>query len=358
MNLTAKSSNGRALIELKGSIANWKDTEANFTSQVNELVNAGIKNAHIYINSPGGDCFEANEIVNVIKRFPGKITGEGGSLVASAATYIALHCESFTMPENGMFMIHQASGGAYGRVTELENSIELLRKMNETYYKAYLAKTTMKEEDFKKKWDAGDFWMTGREAKDNGFATEVGAKAAITQAIAQMIAGAGYTGELELTDNSNINHKKGNNMDLTAMCTRFGLEANTTEPQFISMISDWKRKAERVDMLEQREEERLKAEIKELLDKAVLDKRITADQRQSWEETLTDNIDRGKAMLEGIRPVEKPKFNTPKGKQYLGARTFEQMQEEDPQSLAQMQEENPEGFKALYDDYLKRNKLA
>ena len=50
---------------------------------------------HIYINSPGGECFEANEIVNVIKRFPGKITGEGGALVASAATYIAINCTSF-----------------------------------------------------------------------------------------------------------------------------------------------------------------------------------------------------------------------------------------------------------------------
>ena len=69
---------------------------------------------HIYINSPGGECFEANEIVNVIKKFPGKITGEGGALVASAATYIAINCTSFSMPANGLFMIHQVSGGACG----------------------------------------------------------------------------------------------------------------------------------------------------------------------------------------------------------------------------------------------------
>ena len=92
MNLTATAENGRARIELKGTISKWRETEAEFTSKVEQLIRSGIKDVHIYINSPGGECFEANEIVNVIKKFPGKITGEGGALVASAATYIAINC--------------------------------------------------------------------------------------------------------------------------------------------------------------------------------------------------------------------------------------------------------------------------
>ena len=89
-----------------------------------------IKDVHIYINSPGGECFEANEIVNVIKKFPGKITGEGGALVASAATYIAINCTSFSMPANGLFMIHQVSGGACGRVADIESALEVMRQQN------------------------------------------------------------------------------------------------------------------------------------------------------------------------------------------------------------------------------------
>lgn len=120
MNLTATAENGRARIELKGTISKWRETEAEFTSKVEQLIRSGIKDVHIYINSPGGECFEANEIVNVIKKFPGKITGEGGALVASAATYIAINCTSFSMPANGLFMIHQVSGGACGRVADIE----------------------------------------------------------------------------------------------------------------------------------------------------------------------------------------------------------------------------------------------
>ena len=81
MNITAKAENGRAVISIKGQIAGWRDSEKNFTATVDSLIESGVKDAHLYINSPGGDCFEANEIVNVMKRFPGTVTGEGGALV-------------------------------------------------------------------------------------------------------------------------------------------------------------------------------------------------------------------------------------------------------------------------------------
>ena len=155
MNLTATAENGRARIELKGTISKWRETEAEFTSKVEELIKSGVKDVHIYINSPGGECFEANEIVNVIKRFPGKITGEGGALVASAATYIAINCTSFSMPANGLFMIHQVSGGACGKVADIESTLEVMRKLNEHYLNAFLSKCTDKKK-IKDAWDNGD----------------------------------------------------------------------------------------------------------------------------------------------------------------------------------------------------------
>ena len=56
MNLTATAENGRARIELKGTISKWRETEAEFTSKVEELIKSGIKDVHIYINIPGGEC--------------------------------------------------------------------------------------------------------------------------------------------------------------------------------------------------------------------------------------------------------------------------------------------------------------
>ena len=104
MEITATAQNGKAYIRIIGEIAGWKDSAEDFRYELNQLKKDGIKDIVLYINSPGGNCFEANEIVNEINSFGGSVIGEGGALVASAATYIAINCTEFTMPENGMFM--------------------------------------------------------------------------------------------------------------------------------------------------------------------------------------------------------------------------------------------------------------
>lgn len=354
MNITAKSDNGRALIFIKGTIAGWQETERAFTAQIDSLIASGVKDAHLYINSPGGDCFEANEIVNVIKRFPGKVTAEGGAMVASAATYIAINCSSFTMPENGLFMVHQPRGFASGRKVEIESYLELLDKMSKTYYDAYMAKTTMSEEDFKKKWEAGDFWMSAKEAKEYGFATAVSGKTTITKATASMIAEAGYSGPVAVTDNSNINLNDEKEMNFNGLLAQFGLSASTTENQFIEMVGEWKRKAERVDMLEKQEEERLNQEIDAILNTAITERRITADVKEDWKEVLTSNFEKGKKMLAAMKPVQKPNVNTPVNSPLSTDGKKWEDYENDPHALQALMSEQPELYDALFADYQKR----
>ena len=354
MNISAVKQQGKALINIKGAIAGWRDSERNFTQQIEAMIREGVKDVHLYINSPGGDCFEANEIVNVIKKFPGKITGEGGALVASAATYIAVHCEEFVMPENGLFMVHQPRGYANGTQKDVKSYLELLEKMSENYYQTYMKVTTMKEEDFKAKWEAGDFWMNAKEAKKNGFASAVEGKASITNDTAKMITDTGYTGLVAITEFTNpLNNEE---MELNALLSQFGLAANTTEDKFIQTVSEWKRKAERTEMLEKKEEERQSAEIEALLNKAIEERRITADTKNDWKETLESNFETGKRMLESLSAVKKPAIKVP-AQTGTTAKTFEQLQDEDPEALARMEREDPEAFQTLYNDYMKRNRV-
>ena len=351
MNLTATAENGRARIELKGTISKWRDTETEFTSKVEQLVKSGIKDVHIYINSPGGECFEANEIVNVIKKFPGNITGEGGALVASAATYIAINCSSFSMPENGLFMIHQVSGGACGKVAEIETALEVMRRLNEHYLNAFLSKCKDKKK-IKDAWDKGDYWMSAQEAKENGFVTEVTGKAKVDKTTAQMITNCGYTGEIEITDSIN-NEKLKNDMDVKMLATRFGMDASSTEAQFIAQVDVWKRKADRVEMLEKQEEQRREKEIDDLLNLAVKEKRITADVRDSWKENLNSNFDATKKMLDAIKPLEMPDIHAP-GLTNTTNKKFEDLQD-DPQALAELMDKNPAEYERLLNEYVKRN---
>ena len=350
MNLTATAENGRARIELKGTISKWRETEAEFTSKVDQLIKSGIKDVHIYINSPGGECFEANEIVNVIKKFPGKITGEGGALVASAATYVAINCASFSMPANGLFMIHQVSGGACGKVADIEATLVDMRRLNEHYLNAFLNKCADKKK-IKDAWEKGDYWMSAQEAKENGFVTEVTGKAKVDKATAQMITNCGYTGDIEITD-SIYNKNLKNDMDVTMLATRFGMDANSTEAQFIAQVDVWKRKAERVEMLERQEEERKGQEIEKILNNAIKEKRITADVRDDWKANLISNFDATKKMLDAIKPVEMPEVHAPNTTNTTNKK-FEDFQD-DPEALKNLMEKTPAEYERLLNDYVKR----
>ena len=66
MEITATAQNGKAYIRIIGEIAGWKDSAEDFRYELNQLKKDGIKDIVLYINSPGGNCFEANVIFNWI----------------------------------------------------------------------------------------------------------------------------------------------------------------------------------------------------------------------------------------------------------------------------------------------------
>ncbi len=357
MVITAKAENGKARIEIIGLISQWKDSAISFRQSIQDLIDSGITDATIYINSGGGECIDANEIVNEIRKFPGKIIGEGGALIASAATYIAIACDTFDMAENGQFMIHQPRGGGYGTVDEVESALSLLKNMKSTYYDAYLAKTTLKPAEFKAKWDSGDFWMTAKDAKANGFVNNITAKAKIDKATAQMITACGFTGTLDIEPI--INEKEKDMADLKAYAVALGLSATATDEEITEKIAENKGKAEKADGIIAADKARKTNEINATVDQAIKDKKITADQKANWVKLLTDSFETAKPMLDALQAVVTPDVKKPgaNGPVDLGGTTFEKLQEENPEALLEMEEKEPEKFKALWADFEKRNKL-
>jgi ATP-dependent Clp protease protease subunit len=126
----------------------------------------------IYINSPGGDVFESRAIMAAIERFPGKTTAHIDSLCASAATSIALACNEVTMSEGALFMIHNASGMAWGDKTAMWETGDLLQKIELSIIKDYTAKTGKPDEEVVALMEA-ETWMTADEALAGGFIDSV-----------------------------------------------------------------------------------------------------------------------------------------------------------------------------------------
>jgi len=136
---------------------------------INELAQAeGSPVLNIYINSPGGSVFEARAIMAAIGRFNGKTVAHIDALCASAATSIALSCNEVVMKEGALFMVHCASGMAYGDKEDMLTMAALLEKIELSIIKDYTDKTGMSDAEVLAMMEA-ETWMTASEALEAGF---------------------------------------------------------------------------------------------------------------------------------------------------------------------------------------------
>ena len=80
---------------LNGGIAeeSWFDDEVTPALFQSEL-DAGDGDVTVYINSPGGDCFAAARIYNMLRDYSGKVTVQVDAIAASAASVIAMAGDS------------------------------------------------------------------------------------------------------------------------------------------------------------------------------------------------------------------------------------------------------------------------
>lgn len=304
--ITAEKRADKAHVRIIGHI-DFSQSEG-FRSQVDKLVAAGVKDAHVYIHSPGGSVFDANEIVNIIKKFKGNITGEGGALVASAGTFIAIACKTFEMPENGMFMIHKPSGIAMGTASQIEGNLKLLKDLEQQYYDAYkaIAKDPGK---FDEKWQAGDYWMTAKEAKEAGFITNVTRKVTIDKGTAAMIAACGYpqasaiVQEAERTDTNNLNKIK---MEFIALL--LGLKKDATEQEITAAIEKLKADAATAATLTAQVAEINKSQINAMVEAGIAAGKFTADKKEHFTKLgETAGVDTLRATLDAMQGAARPK---------------------------------------------------
>lgn len=142
-------------------------------SVIDSISQAGdAKTLNIRISSPGGDVFESRAIMAAIARFPGNTVAHIDGVCASAATSIALSCGEVAMSEGGFFMIHNASGMAWGDKQALRDTADLLEKVEGVIVSDYTNKTGKDAAEIVAMMDA-ETWMTASEALDHGFIDRV-----------------------------------------------------------------------------------------------------------------------------------------------------------------------------------------
>lgn len=136
---------------------------------IEAIAQAGdAKTLNVYVNSPGGDVFESRAIMAALDRFEGRTVAHIDSLCASAATSIALACDEVNMSDGALFMIHNASGLAWGDKQAMRDTADLLQKIELSIIKDYTTKTGQSDDAIAALMDA-ETWMTAAEALEGGF---------------------------------------------------------------------------------------------------------------------------------------------------------------------------------------------
>lgn len=109
----------------------WSEYEEFATdTSANQVIDFLAKNndVELYINSGGGDVFEAMQIYNALRRHSRnhsvKVYVDG--LSASAASYLMFGGSDLFIPKNATIMIHKPTTWAWGNADELQSSVNAL----------------------------------------------------------------------------------------------------------------------------------------------------------------------------------------------------------------------------------------
>ncbi len=162
---------------LYGDISNesWygdEITPQQFSDDLNAL--GTVNNITVRINSGGGDVFAAQAIGNRLEQHAAFVTAKIDGLCASAATIIACHCNKVVAANDSVYMVHPVKMGMFGFAdeAELNKRIDALKVIRDSIVSLYARKTGRPEDEVGALMDASA-WLTGEQAKDEGFVDEL-----------------------------------------------------------------------------------------------------------------------------------------------------------------------------------------
>jgi ATP-dependent Clp protease protease subunit len=157
-------------IELFDVIDDYYGVSASdFVAALNDIKTPEIA---LHLNSPGGDVFAARAMVAAIAAHPSKITAYVDGLAASAASYVAMACDSVVMQDGAMIMIHNAWTMAMGNAADMRATAGLLEKIDNSIVADYQRKTGLPADELQAMM-AAETWLDASEAVAKGFADSV-----------------------------------------------------------------------------------------------------------------------------------------------------------------------------------------
>lgn len=159
-----------ATIRMYGPIDSWGGWWGISTKDVGQVLDAlpaSVEQIVLRINSPGGECFEAVAILNMLRAHKAKVLAVVDGLAASAASVIAAGCDETVMSPGTQMMIHKPSVLTWGNAEDLRKDASVLDSIETSLIDIYTGKAGAKD------WAqllADETWLTASETVALGLA--------------------------------------------------------------------------------------------------------------------------------------------------------------------------------------------
>jgi ATP-dependent Clp endopeptidase proteolytic subunit ClpP len=131
----------------------------------------------IVFNSPGGGVFPGFALFDHIQALRAKghkVITEARGMVASMGTILLQAGDERVVGPNAHVMIHEVSAQALGKTSELEDTVQLVNRLQDKALDALGERSTMTKRQIKAKWKRKDWWLDAEEAVELGFADRIG----------------------------------------------------------------------------------------------------------------------------------------------------------------------------------------
>ncbi|WP_107951359.1 head maturation protease, ClpP-related [Lysinibacillus parviboronicapiens] len=163
--------NDETVLTIYGDIGEsfwYESTSANDIDRA--LKEVKTSNITIRLNSPGGDAFDGIAIYNRLKDHKAKVKIIVDGWACSAASIMAMAADELIMNTGAMIMVHEAWTIAIGSKTEMQKTIDMMAKLDESLLDIYMTKAQITRDEMKQ-FVINETWFTADEAVAIGFAT-------------------------------------------------------------------------------------------------------------------------------------------------------------------------------------------
>lgn len=310
-----------ACVLLYGEIGDsgWdgQNSSAEIVRELMEL-EGQYKNIDFRINSEGGEVYSGIAIVNAIKNSSANITMYIDGIAASIASIIALCGKPLKMSKYAQIMIHSIQSGAYGTASDLSEVINNIKSLEDTLAQLISDKCGKPKEDIISLYfDGKDHWLTAQQAFDMGLADEIYDVEEPLPAYVNTPKQIYTVFQNRLLNNQN---KKQMFEELRKRPSFANCADDDAVLKHITALEEGASKVpgleteivglkDQITVFENKAKEAEEAEIKTIVDNAILEERFTEKQRVSFVALLKADRIHGQNVIDSLKPKKRVMTN-------------------------------------------------